>query len=42
VPFDLHAHHWRMLGLEINRGFRAGDLAPLGLQGRASAPTTPF
>ena len=33
VPFDLHAHHWRMLGLEINRGFRAGDLAPLGLQG---------
>lgn len=21
VPFDLHAHHWRMLGLEINRGF---------------------
>ncbi len=35
VPFDLHAHHWRMLGLEINRGFRASDLTAGGLKGRA-------
>ncbi len=40
VPFDLHAHHWRMLGLEINRGFRASDLTPSGLKGRAAAPTS--
>lgn len=42
VPFDLHAHHWRLLGLEINRGFRAADLTPSGLKGRASAPTPPL
>ncbi len=42
VPFDLHAHHWRMLGLELNRGFRAADLTPGGLKGRASAPTPPL
>ena len=42
VPFDLHAHHWRMLGLEINRGFRASDLTPGGLKGRASPPTPPL
>ena len=42
VPFDLHAHHWRMLGLEINRGFSASDLTPGGLKGRASAPTPPL
>ena len=42
VPFDLHAHHWRLLGLEINRGFRASNLTPGGLKGRASAPTPPL
>lgn len=42
VPFDLHAHHWRMLGLEINRGFRASALTPSGLKGRAAAPTSPL
>jgi hypothetical protein len=42
VPFDLHAHHWRMLGLEINRGFRASDLTPNGFGGRALAPTSPL
>ncbi len=42
VPFDLHAHHWRMLGLEINRGFRAADLTVTGLKGHASAPTPPL
>jgi hypothetical protein len=41
VPFDLHAHHWRMLGLEINRGFRAGDLTVPGMKGRAAAPSAP-
>ena len=40
VPFDLHTQHWRMLGLKINRGFRAADLAPFGLKDRASAPTS--
>ena len=42
VPFDLHAHHWRLLGLEINRGFHASDLTLAGLKGRASAPTPPL
>ncbi len=42
VPFDLHAHHWRMLGLELNRGFRVADLTPSGFKGRASAPTPPL
>ena len=42
VPFDLHAHHWRLLGLEFNRGFRAVDLTLAGLKGRASAPTSPL
>ncbi len=39
VPFDLHAHHWRMLGLEINRGFRASDLKVGGFEGRATPST---
>jgi hypothetical protein len=42
VPFDLHAHHWRLLGLEINRGFRSADFTLAGLKGRASAPTSPL
>jgi hypothetical protein len=42
VPFDLHAHHWRMLGLEINRGYRTADFSTLGLKGCASVPTTPL
>lgn len=29
VPFDLHAHHWRMLGLELNRGISSANRAPL-------------
>ena len=41
VPFDLHAHHWRLLGLEINRGFRPSDLTVSGFKGRAAAPTAP-
>lgn len=42
VPFDLHAHHWKMLGVETNRGFRASDITLAGLKGRASAPTPPL
>ena len=41
VPFDMHAHHWRMLGLETNRGIRAADLAVGGMKGRAAKPTEP-
>jgi hypothetical protein len=42
VPFDLHAHHWRMLGLEINRGFRSTDLILAGFKRRAAAATAPL
>lgn len=42
VPFDLHAHHWRMLGLEINRGFRASDLPTAGFKGRVAHSTAPL
>ena len=38
VPFDLHAHHWRMLGLDTNRGMNASDLAVSGFKGRATKP----
>ena len=38
VPFDLHAHHWRMLGLDLNRGLNASDLAVTGYKGRAANP----
>ena len=38
VPFDLHAHHWRMLGLDTNRGLHASDLAVTGFKGRAVKP----
>ncbi len=41
IPFDLHAHHWRLVGLEINRGFRSSDLTAAGLKGRAAAPSAP-
>lgn len=39
VPFDLHAHHWRMLGLDINRGFRESDLTSFGFKARAAKPS---
>jgi hypothetical protein len=38
VPFDLHAHHWKMLGLDTNRGLRATDLTPSGFKNRAARP----
>lgn len=40
VPFDLHAHQWKVRGLEVNRGFRAEDLSTNGFKGRAAAPTS--
>lgn len=40
VPFDLHAHHWRMLGLDTNRRYLASDLAPSGFRNRAARPAT--
>lgn len=42
VPFNLHAHHWKMDGLEINRGFAATDLTLAGLKGRAAASAAPL
>ncbi|MEO8354102.1 MAG: hypothetical protein ABI680_20430, partial [Chthoniobacteraceae bacterium] len=38
VPFNLHAHHWRMLGLDLNRGLRKSDLVTGSLQGRSARP----
>ncbi len=42
VPFQLHAHHWTMLGLTINPGFRAADLDAAGFKGRAAIPAAPL
>lgn len=42
VPFQLHAHHWTMLGLTINPGFRAADLGTAGFRGRAALPAAPL
>jgi hypothetical protein len=42
VPFDLHAHHWRMTGLEINRGYGSSDLTGKTLKGLAAAAVTPL
>lgn len=38
VPFDLHAHHWHMVGLDLNRGLRASDFAAAGFKGLAAKP----
>jgi hypothetical protein len=38
VPFDLHAHHWKLIGIDTNRGFRAPDLADSGFKDRAARP----
>lgn len=42
VPFDLHAHHWKMLGLDINRGLRASDLTASGPENSASRVAAPL
>jgi hypothetical protein len=39
VPVGLHAHHWRMLGLAVNRGFAADNIFPPHFTGRASGAT---
>jgi hypothetical protein len=38
VPFNLHAHHWKLRGLDVNRGIQAEDLTAKGFQGRAVRP----
>ena len=38
VPFDLHAHHWRMVGIDMNRDLHAQDLTITGANGRAAKP----
>jgi hypothetical protein len=38
VPFDLHAHHWKVLGLDTNRGLRASDVAASGFKNHAARP----
>ena len=42
VPFDLRAHHWKMLGLDTNRGFRSSDLTGSGFKNRAALPAAPL
>ena len=42
VPFQLHAHHWQMVGLEVNRGDRAADLTTEGFKSRAAVPARPL
>lgn len=38
IPFDLPAHHWRMLGLDLNRGLQRPGFTTKGFKGRASKP----
>ena len=42
APFDLPAHHWKMVGLDLNRGMRADDLTLRGFAGRAVRPAAPL
>lgn len=42
IPFDLHAHHWKVLGLQTNRGFGTSELTASGFRGRAAGPTAPL
>lgn len=41
-PFDLHAHHWRITGLDFNRALRPTDLTPTRWSAKASRPATPI
>jgi len=38
-PFDLHAHHWNLRGLEINRGLNQADLKVAQWTARAAKPS---
>ncbi len=40
-PFDLHAHHWRITGLDFNRGLRRADLVPGRWNSRADRAAGP-
>jgi hypothetical protein len=42
VPIRLHAHHWHMLGLALNRGFAADSIFPPHFTGQASGATPLF
>lgn len=37
-PFDLPAHRWKLLGLDLNRGMTRADLTSEGFTGAAVAP----
>lgn len=41
-PFDLSAHRWRLVGLDVNRGLRAADLSISGFRGKAETPAKPL
>lgn len=40
-PFKLHAHHWNLHGLDINRGLTIDDLRPPQWTTKASSPSSP-
>lgn len=42
APFDLPAHHWRLMGLDVNRGFNREELLIEGFKGSAARPATPL
>ena len=37
-PVNLDAHRWQLLGFDVNRGYRAADLAVPTFHGKAAAP----
>ena len=37
-PVNLDAHRWQLLGFDVNRGYRASDLAAPAFRGIAAAP----
>lgn len=42
APFDLPAHHWRLVGLDVNRGFGRKELTTRGFLGSAAKSATPL
>ena len=38
VPFDLHAHHWKLTGIDINRGFTTDQIDGPAFTGKAARP----
>lgn len=41
VPFDLHAHHWKLRGIDLNRGMTPADLIG-NWSDKARRPATPL